>query len=150
MRIRERVYEGNLDTPQSGRSRESALSDGTIAALQVWRNAALSSEADAFVFPSENLQTPMSERNLWARRFLPRLEKAGLGWATFQVLRKRNATLSRKAGVDAKVSADQRGHGLGVSMELYTISDRKQKRESVEKMESAVTSKPKPKLPEIA
>jgi integrase len=150
MKIRERVYEGNFDTPKSGRSRESALSDGTMSALQIWRDSAVSLEPDAFVFPSENLRTPMSRRNLWARRFLPRLEKVGLGWATFQVLRKTNATLSRKAGVDAKVSADQRGHGLGVSMEVYTISDRQQKREAVQKLESAVTSKPKPKLPEMA
>ena len=52
MRIRERVYEGNLDTPKSGRSRESALSDGTMSALRVWRDAAICSEPDAFMFPS--------------------------------------------------------------------------------------------------
>ena len=60
------------------------------------------------------------------------------GWATFQVLRKTNASLSRKAGVDAKVSADQRGHGLGVSMEVYTMSDRQQKREAVNALEAMV------------
>jgi hypothetical protein len=47
----------------------------------------------------------------------PALDKVGLAWATFQVLRRTNASLSHKAGVDPKVSADQRGHGLGVSME---------------------------------
>jgi hypothetical protein len=50
------------------------------------------------------------------------------GLATFQVLRKTNATLSKKAGVDPKVASDQRGHGLGVSMEVYTSSDMEQKR----------------------
>ena len=44
----------------------------------------------------------------------------GLEWATFQVLRRTNASLSRKAKIDDKVSADQRGHGLGVSMEVYS------------------------------
>ena len=76
--------------------------------------------------------------NIWDRRLRPQLQKIGLEWATFQVLRKTNATLSKKAGVDAKVSADQRGHGLGVSMEVYTISDRQQKREAVKKLESLV------------
>jgi hypothetical protein len=71
-----------------------------------------------------------------------------LEWATFQAVRKTNATLSRKAGVDAKVSADQRGHGLGVSLEVYTASDRQQKREAVKKPESAVALKRKPELPE--
>jgi len=92
----------------------------------------------------------MSRRNLWARRFLPHLEKVGLAWATFQALQKKTQHCREKAGVDAKVSADQRGHGLGVSMEVYTISDRQQKREAVQKLESAVTSKSKPKLPEKA
>jgi integrase len=150
MGIRERVYEGHLDTPKNGKARESALSDGTLSDLQAWRSLALSATPDAFVFPSENPKTPLSRRNIWARRFLPHLEKVGLEWATFQALRKTNATLSRKAGVDAKVSADQRGHGLGVSMEVYTISDRQQKREAVKKLESAVALKHKPKLPEKA
>jgi hypothetical protein len=52
--------------------------------------------------------------------------------------------------VDAKVSADPRGHGLGVSMDVYTISDRRQKREAVKKLESAVALKRQPKMPEKA
>jgi integrase len=107
-------------------------------------------DLDTFVFPSENPNTPISRRNIWARRFWPALQKVGLEWVTFQALRKTNATLSRKAGVDAKVSADQRGHGLGVSMEVYTTSDRQQKREAVNKLESAGALKRKPNLPEDA
>jgi hypothetical protein len=121
---------------------------GTIANLQLWRALAQSAEPDSFVFPSENPKKPVSRRNIWARSILPRLQKVNLDWATFQCLRKTNATLSRKAGVDAKVSADPRGHGLGVSMEVYTASDRQQKREAVQKLESAVALKRKPKLPE--
>jgi integrase len=150
MRIRERVYEGKIDTPKNGKGRESALSDGTLVALLEWRSLVSVVEPEAFVFPSENPRTPISRRNIWARQFAPELEKVGLEWATFQSLRKTNATLSRKAGVDAKVSADQRGHGLGVSMEVYTSSDRQQKREAVQKLESAVALKRKPKLPENA
>jgi hypothetical protein len=40
--------------------------------------------------------------------------------------------------VDDKVSADQRGHGLGVSLGVYAISDLDQKIEAVTKLESAV------------
>jgi integrase len=144
MTIRERVYEGRFDTPKNGKARESALSDGTLSDLQAWREFAFSTQPDALVFPSENPKTPLSRSNIWRRGFLPRLEKVGLDWASFQCLRKTNATLSRKAGVDAKVSADQRGHGLGVSMEVYTISDHQQKREAVQKLESAVALKRKP------
>ena len=67
----------------------------------------------------------------------------GLGWATFQVLRKTNASLSKKAGVDPRVASDQGGHGLGVSMEVYTSSDLEQKRAALKALEAAVLRKPK-------
>jgi hypothetical protein len=41
--------------------------------------------------------------------------------------------------VDDKVSADQRGHGLGVSLGVYAISDLEQKIEAVMKLEAEVT-----------
>jgi hypothetical protein len=74
----------------------------------------------------------------------PKLEKIGLEWATFQVLRKTNASLSKKAGVDPKVASDQRGHGIGVSLEVYTNSDMEQKRAALKKLEAAVLRKPQP------
>ena len=77
----------------------------------------------------------------------PKLEKLGLGWASFQVLRKTNASLSKKAGVDPKVSSDQRGHGIGVSLEVYTSSDLEQKRAALKKLEAAVLRKPQPRKP---
>lgn len=56
----------------------------------------------------------------------------------YQVLRRTNASLSRTAKVDGKVSADQLGHGLGVSLGVYAISDLGQKVQAVTKLESAV------------
>src|SRR3982751_4046904 len=71
--------------------------------------------------------TPLRPNNHWKRKIRPRLHHIGLGWVNFQVLRRTNASLSRKANVDDKVSADQRGHGLGVSLGVYAISDLDQK-----------------------
>jgi len=68
----------------------------------------------------------------------PALDAVGLGWATFQVLRRTNASLARKANVDDKGAADQRGHGLGVSLEVYAVSDLQQKLAAVAKLESEV------------
>jgi hypothetical protein len=73
-----------------------------------------------------------------------------LGWATFQVLRKTNASLGDKHGVDRKVAADQRGHGLGVSLEVCTCSDLEQKRAALKKLEAAVLRKPQPEPSEVA
>ena len=70
-----------------------------------------------------------------------------LGLGDVQVLRKTNASLSKKAGVDPKVASDQRGHGLGVSMEVYTSSDMEQKRAALKKLEAAVLRKPQPQQP---
>jgi hypothetical protein len=94
--------------------------------------------------PSEKLVTPLSLDNLWRRQMLPKLDEIGLGWATFQVLCKTNASLSKKAGVDPKVASDQRGHGIGVSMDVYTSSNMEQKREAVNKLEAVVLRKPQP------
>jgi integrase len=141
LRIHQRIYEGQFDTPKNGREREAAVSDETLSELRTWRSLARSVEPDALVFPSENLSTPVSRGNLWNRSMRPKLTMVGLGWATFQVLRKTNATLSKKHGIDPKVAADQRGHGVGVSMAVYTLSDREQKREAVQQLESAVTRK---------
>ena len=50
---------------------------------------------------------------------------------------------SKKYDVDPKVASDQRGHGIGVSMEVYTSSDIEQKRAAVNKLEAAVLRKRK-------
>jgi hypothetical protein len=109
-----------LDTPKNGKTREGAISDGTLKLLEDWSTLALDPSDDGFVFPSEKVVTPLSLDNLWRRSMQPKLEEVGLEWAAFQVLRKTNASLSKKAGVDPIVASDQRGHGIGVSLEVYT------------------------------
>src|ERR1043166_4467106 len=138
IQVTQRVYKGVLDTPKNGKNRESAIADGTLELLKEWADLAQDPGPDGFVFPSEKITTPLSLDNLWRRHMMPKLEKIGLEWATFQVLRKTNASLCDKYGVDRKVAADQRGHGIGVSLEVYTSSDLQQKREAVKKLEAAV------------
>lgn len=140
--VERRVYKRVFDTPKNGKTRDIALSDGTVGLLKKWRDLAEDTGSQRFVFPSERLTTPLSSDNLWRRTMKPRLEQIGLGWATFQMLRKTNASLSKKYGVDPKVASDQRGHGIGVGMEVYTISDMGQKREAVQRFEAAVFSVP--------
>lgn len=144
IQVKERVYKRVFDSPKNGKAREGGISDGTSELLKQWVGLAQDSSPEAFVFPSEKLTTPLSADNLWRRTMKPKLEKIGLGWATFQVLRKTNATLSQKAGVDPKVASDQRGHGVGVSLEVYTSSDMEQKRAAVRKLEAVVLRKPQP------
>jgi hypothetical protein len=50
--------------------------------------------------------------NVWYRHMLPKLTKVGLEWANFQVMRRTHANLGHDAGIDPKVAADQREHGI--------------------------------------
>lgn len=142
VRIDRRIYEGDIDSPKGRKgkntSRIVALSLGSLADLEIWKRLLQDQADDAYLFPSETGRTPLRPNNLWKRAFRPRLELVGLEWVNFQVLRRTNASLSRKARVDDKVSADQRGHGLGVSLGVYAISDLDQKIEAVKKLESDV------------
>jgi hypothetical protein len=96
----------------------------------------------SYLFPSDTGITPLRPNNVWKREVRPRLEKVGLGWVNFQVLRRTNASLSRKANIDDKISADQRGHGLGVSLGVYAISDLDQKIEAVTRLETELIDAP--------
>jgi integrase len=92
------------------------------------------------VFPSEKLTTPIGRDNLWRRDIEPRLKAINLDWVNFQIMRRTHASLSRKAGIDPKLVADQLGHGLGVNLDVYTISDLGQRLESVNILEQALAS----------
>jgi len=144
--INKRCYRNNMDSPKGRKGKNTtrtvALSPGTVADLRIWRSMLQDESEDAFLFPSEAGVTPLRPDNLWKRDIRPRLTKVGLGWVNFQVLRRTNASLSRKAKIDDKVSADQRGHGLGVSLGVYAISDLDQKIEAVTRLESEVIEAP--------
>lgn len=139
--IDKRIYRGKMDTPKGRKGKKTsriiALSPGTLADLELWRTTLPNQDPEALLFPSER-NTPLWRDNVWYRSMQPALEPVGLGWATFQVLRRTNASLGRKAKVDDKVAADQRGHGLGISLEVYSQSDLQQKSAVVEMIESEV------------
>ena len=80
---------------------------------------------------SENIRSPLMRDNVQRWFIQLKLATIGLGWVTFQVMRRTNACLGHKQGVDPKVAADQRGHGLGVSMEQYIQADLEQKLKAV-------------------
>ena len=145
MHVERRVYRGKLDSPKGRKgkrtSRTVALPPGAADDLRLWTGRFVESEPGAFLFPSER-GTPLTRENVWRRNMLPYLKPVGLERASFQVMRRTNASLSRKENIDDKVAADQRGHGLGVSLEVYSVSDLQQKVEAVTRLESAVLGTP--------
>jgi integrase len=136
--IEQRIYRGDIDTPKtSSSSRKVAIGPKTAFLMQEWMQAVVECPA-AWVFASENPLKPVWRDNVWYRHMKPRLEKVGLEWANFQVMRRTHASLGHDAGIDPKVSADQRGHGIGVAIDVYTKAGLKKRAEAAEILENAV------------
>jgi integrase len=136
--IRQRVYRGIVDTPKTDQSvRKAALPAGLLREIELWREFAVSTADDAWVFPSEN-KTPLFKENCWRRHILPKLEKVGLAWVNFQVMRRTHATLMKGLGIDGKLVADQLGHGLDVSQNVYTQSPVEHRLPAVNELERSL------------
>jgi integrase len=134
----QRVYRGVLDTPKTNQSvRKAALSQGLLREIEAWREFAVDTGDDAWVFPSERM-TPLSRDNCWRRHIQPRLAKVGLGWASFQVMRRTHATIMKSLGVDGKLVADQLGHSLDVNQNVYTQSPVEIRQAAVDQMERSL------------
>ena len=136
--VSRRVYGNDVDSPKTGRAREVALSPATNSLWSEWITFLADQRPEAWVFQSENVKKPLMRDNVQRRFIQPKLVTIGLDWVTFQVMRRTNASLGHKNGVDPKVAADQRGHGIGVSLDVYTRADLAQKLEAVRALDSAV------------
>jgi hypothetical protein len=136
--VAQRVYRGLPDDPKTERGkRQAALPPDLASDLDDWRELCADAGPNELVFPSER-GTFLSRDNFLRRNLQKKLEGVGLGWVNFQVLRRTQASLSHKEGVDPKVSADQRGHAIGVAIDTYTSSDLESRREAVTKLEAAL------------
>jgi integrase len=129
--VAERVYRGLSDDPKTDRGKRlAALPPDLSISISGWRELSADTSPDALVFPSE--RGTFLSYNFLRRNIKKKLEKVGLGWVNFQVLRRTQASR-----VDPKVAADQRGHAIGVAIDTYTESDQESRREAVTKLEFA-------------
>ncbi|HLJ45443.1 MAG TPA: tyrosine-type recombinase/integrase [Bryobacteraceae bacterium] len=136
--IRQRVYRGLVDTPKTDQSfRKAALSEGLLSEVESWRRLAVDTREGAWVFPSEAM-TPLSKDNCWRRNMYPKLNKAGLGWCNFLVMRRTHATLMKALGVDGKLVADQLGHSLDVNQNVYAQSPVESRLDMVNQLEKSL------------
>lgn len=134
--VRRRLYRGLIDTPKTKRSyRQVALSQGTLTLLSAWLEALGTSDQEAWLFSTEN-STPIWRNNVWLRSMLPKLKPIGLHWATFQVMRRTFATLSKQAGVDAHTRSAQMGNTVNVNENEYAISRFEDRLAAVRRLET--------------
>ena len=131
--IRQRVYRGLIDTPKTDQSlRKAALADGLVAEIEAWRMLAI--DPKGWAFPSAAM-TPLAKDNVWRRNMLPKLKAVGLEWCNFQVMRRTHSTIMRQLGADPKMVADQLGHSLDVSLNVYAQSPVASRLEIVNQLE---------------
>lgn len=109
----------------------------TAEALRNWLELAVDTRPDAWAFPSENPDQPLWMDNVWYLHMQPKLKAVGLEWASFQVMRRTHASLGHEAGIDPRVAADQRGHGVDVALDVYTQVSL-EKRAEAAKLEQSV------------
>jgi integrase len=139
--IMERVYRRLRSHPKSERGKRFAAVPPDLANdIEQWRDVAIDLSPESLVFPSER-GTFMSRDNFLRRNIHGKLEKVGLGWVNFHVLRRTQASLGHKEGVDPKVAADQRGHAIGVAIDTYTMTDLESRRQAVTTLEEALQGK---------
>jgi integrase len=137
--INQRVYRGIIDTPKTAKSvRKAAFSDGLLSDLSAWLNQMPNTGPSGWLFPSENLTTPLSRDNLWRRYIRPKLKDIRLEWVNFQVLRRTHSTLMRELNIDPKTVADQQGHTVDVNLNVYTETPVALKKQAVDGLESAL------------
>lgn len=136
------MYRGYIDSPKSPQSvRKAALTAGLLDELQAWKEISISIGGDGWVFPSETGKTPLSRDNVWRRRIGPQLKAAGLGWVDFHVMRRTHATLMNEIHDDPKMVADQLGHTLDVSQNVYTRASVARRKKAVDALELALPKK---------
>lgn len=134
--VRRRLYRGQIDTPKTKRSyRQVALSLGTMNLLAEWLQAIGTSDQEGWIFSTEN-NTPIWRDNVWLRNMRPKLKAIGLDWATFQVMRRTFATLSKQAGVDAHTRSAQMGNTVNVNENEYAISTFEERLAAVRRLET--------------
>lgn len=136
--VRRRLYRANLDVPKNERSeRQVALTNGTKLLLKAWIEVSFLTREGAWLFPSGK-GTPLRRDNVWNRCMLVRLEPIGLGWATFQVMRRTFATWAKQAGVDAHTRSAQMGNTVDVNENEYAVASFEQKLAAVRLLETSV------------
>ena len=96
IRVEQRVYKRVFDTPKNGKSREAAhLGWDVVVAASIGRSGA-GCQFRWVCIPVGKLSTPLSADNIWRRNMKPKLQKIGMEWATFQILRRQTEVCRRR------------------------------------------------------
>jgi integrase len=131
-----RIYRGIEDKPKSRKSRRPIpLMERTARLLEQWRDMLSNQNPEAWLFPSETGQTPLSYSNLYRRHLQPALRQVGLGDVNFQILRRTWVNEMSRAEKDPKVRAQLAGHSVDVEENVYRQSQPHLLKKAMKKLE---------------
>lgn len=134
--IRRRVYRRVIDSPKSKRgSRVVPLRDtSTRNILREYLTILPDSSQEAWLFPSENPETPLDYANVFRRRIRPALTKVGLNWVNFQSMRRTFGNQLAEVEKDVKVRAELMGHSVAVHENEYRQASEKAKQRAMKRL----------------
>jgi integrase len=130
IRVERSWFKGEINPTKTNEIREVGVASEIFERLMAWIASLPAVNNEGWVFPSEQIVTPLLPDNVLRRCIHPRLELLGLEWINFAVLRRSHSTLHQERGTDPKIIADQQGHGLGVHLSDYVDSSVGRKREA--------------------
>lgn len=137
--VEQRIYRRKIDTPKSHKShREAAITKSTEHLLALWRSKLPPTGPEDWVFPSDNMRTPLDRSNVLYRQIRPALAKVGLGWVDFQVMRRTHSSLMSERKTDPKWTADQLGHTLDVDLNVYARTSPEVRASALEELEAEI------------
>lgn len=137
--IERRIYRGKEGAPKTRKSeREVPILPRTAALLTEYRKLLVDDSDEAWLFPSENLNTSLDYRNVFRRKIQPALVKCGLGGINFQAMRRTFASQGKAAGVDAKTRSDIMGNTVDVNENEYTQTPFDVKKKAMRKVEKRI------------
>lgn len=134
--IRRRIYRRVKDSTKSERGeRIVPLTDtGTQKILRQYLAILPDTSANAWLFPSENPKNPLDYSNVFRRRIRPALERVGLKWVNFQVMRRTFGNKLAEVEKDPKVRAELMGHSVTVHENEYRQAPLKRKQEAMKRL----------------
>jgi hypothetical protein len=144
IRVEQRVYKRVLDTPKNGinpRGRCVRWHGGIAESLG---RSSAGSESRWVRFPVGEFVNAAVARQRLAPQHEAQAGKDWDGMGDVPDFAEDKRKSFEEGGCRSKVAADQRGHGIGVSLEVYTSFDMEQKKKAVKKLEAAVLRKPQP------
>jgi integrase len=137
LNVQRRYYRGKIDTPKTNNSiRTIALPRSVADDLNAWREQRHANDPEDWLFPSEN-DKPLWANTLWYDFIKPALQKIGLGFVNYQVLRRTAVTLlNSTANADATIIAAMLGHTVDVSLNTYNKVGIERQRTAVQTLDN--------------